>query len=88
MPTRNNKINIAERLSKDLRAKLFAIKEKSAHLWSKETIHHPFYTIHGLPHSNGIIDIFNNILPKELFKKMNDESIFLLLSTVYLWFYS
>ncbi len=80
--------NLVNLLNNDQRQKLDFIQEYSCNLWSKNTIYHPFFTLHGQKHSQSVVNILNQILDKKYYKSLRqnltDEQIFYLLASVWL----
>ncbi len=67
------------------KSRLDIIKEHSETLWEKDTVHHTYYTLHGMKHSRAVISMLNGLVDGiDPDKGLTNPEIFYLLASVYL----
>lgn len=78
-------MKLRKQLEDELEAKLKIVENESKKIWENGPVHHPYYTSHGIKHSDAIINALNRLVDG-----LNDEDkleeieIFCLLSAAYL----
>jgi len=67
------------------KSRLDIIKEHSETLWEKDTVHHTYYTPHGMKHSRAVLSMLNGLVDGiDPDKGLTNPEIFYLLASVYL----
>ena len=78
-------MELKHQLSGSFPSKLDIIEQETKEIWKKGEFYHVYYTLHGLDHSNSVIEILGRLVdglnPED---KLNDTEIFCLLSAAYL----
>ena len=75
------KINLGDKFN----SKLSTIEQEVKTIWKKGELYHVYYTLHGLDHSNYVIDVLEKLIrglnPAD---RLNDTESFCLLAAAYL----
>jgi len=78
-------MQLKHQLSGDFPSKLDIIEQETEKIWKKGEFYHVYYTLHGMDHSNSVIEILGRLVdglnPED---KLNETEIFCLLSAAYL----
>ncbi|WP_321430259.1 NB-ARC domain-containing protein [uncultured Methanolobus sp.] len=76
-------MDLRSKLDENLASKLNIIEQEAKEIWSKGELNHLYYTLHGLDHSQNVINLINKLV-EGLSIELNDAEIFCLLSAAYL----
>ena len=78
-------MELRKQLEDELDTRLKIVENKSREIWEKGELYHTYYTLHGMRHSNAVINILNLLVdglnPED---QLNEIEIFYLLSSAYL----
>jgi len=78
-------MELKQKMGENFTHKLNIIEQEAEKLWKKGEFYHVYYTLHGLDHSNYVIQILEKLIdglnPED---KLNKTEIFCLLSAAYL----
>src|SRR5665647_663338 len=78
-------MELRQQLGDDYATKLKVVENKSKEIWEKGELYHIYHTLHGIKHSNAVINILDRLVaglnPED---KLEEIEIFCLLSAAYL----
>jgi exopolyphosphatase/pppGpp-phosphohydrolase len=78
-------MGLKQQLGDELAPRLKIIENKAKEIWDKGELYHTYYTLHGIKHSNSVIDILDHLViglnPED---QLEETEIFCLLSSAYL----
>jgi tetratricopeptide (TPR) repeat protein len=78
-------MELKQKLGKDFSSKLNIIEQEAEKLWKKGEFYHVYYVLHGLDHSNSVIEILGKLIDGlNSAEKLNKTEIFCLLSAALL----
>ncbi|NQE52860.1 hypothetical protein C5S29_04635, partial [ANME-1 cluster archaeon GoMg3.2] len=78
-------MELKQKLGKNFTSKLNIIEQEAETIWKKGEFYHVYYTLHGLDHSNSVIQILEKLIDGlNSEEKLNETEIFCLLSAAYL----
>ncbi len=70
--------------SKEFLNNLERVKEYTQDIWQKDTVHHPEFTPHGIPHSENVIENISKVIPVELLNVLSERDRYYLCCACYL----
>jgi hypothetical protein len=78
-------MELKQKLGENFTSKLNIIEQEAETIWKKGEFYHVYYTLHGLDHSNSVIQILEKLIDGlNSEEKLNETEIFCLLSAAYL----
>jgi hypothetical protein len=78
-------MGLREQLSNDYSTKLDLIENKAKDIWENGAVYFPYYTLHGIKHSNAVIEILDRlVIGLNTDDQLEQVEIFCLLSAAYL----
>lgn len=78
-------MKLRQQLGNEYDTKLKVVENKAKDLWENGPVHHPYYTLHGIKHSDAVISILDRLViglsPED---QLDEVEVFCLLSAAYL----